>query len=233
MVNINTNNKEFNLINNSEKKEKSENKKNTNDKSLDNISSNIKINNGTISPKLISEVSEEEDESEINEKNCDNIKNNNNANNQQLNSKNNSEEEKFKNENNKEKISDNIKEEKSSRNELNSNDNTYENEKSKIENDNIEKIFVDYTVYDYLNDQYNVYKSENIPVLSSLLENYRIFKNEKKLYQYYNKYNYKNKPYVDKELNTTFNIKKIGYYKTFFDPEHKINDKLERQILKC
>ena len=106
MVNINTNNKEFNLINNSEKKEKSENKKNTNDKSLDNISSNIKINNGTISPKLISEVSEEEDESEINEKNCNNIENNNNANNQQLNSKNNSEEEKFKNENNKEKISD-------------------------------------------------------------------------------------------------------------------------------
>ena len=231
MVNINTNNKEFNLINNSEKKEKSENKKNTNDKSLDNISSNIKINNGTISPKLISEVSGEEDESEINEKNCDNIKNNNNANNQQLNSKNNSEEEKFKNENNKEKISDNIKEEKSSRNELNSNDNTYENEKSKIENDNIEKIFVDYTVYNYLNGQYNVYQSEYIPVLSSLLKNYRIFKNKKKLYQYYNKYNYKNITYDYNRLNTTFNIKKIGYYKTFFDPEHKINDKTLEELI--
>ena len=195
MVNINTNNKEFNLINNSEKKEKSENKKNTNDKSLDNISSNIKINNGTISPKLISEVSEEEDESEINEKNCNNIENNNNANNQQLNSKNNSEDEKFKNENNK------------------------------------EKIIVDYTVYDYLNGQYNVYQSEYIPVLSSLLKNYRIFMNEKKLYQYYNKYNYKNITYDYNRLNTTFNIKKIGYYKTFFDPKHKINDKTLEELI--
>lgn len=192
---------------------------------------NLKINNGTISPKLISEVSEKEDESEINEKNCNNIENNNNANNQQLNSKNNSEEEKFKNENNKEKISDNTKEEKSSRNELNSNDNTYENEKSKIENGNIEKIFVDYTVYDYLNGQYNVYQSEYIPVLYSLLKNYRIFKNKKKLYQYYNKYNYKNITYDYNRLNTTFNIKTIGYYKTFFDPEHKINDKTLEELI--
>ena len=226
--------------------QKNENDDKDNDKDITSVSSkngiqnlyennnkefNLKINNGTISPKLISEVSGEEDESEINEKNCDNIENNNNANNQQLNSKNNSEEEKFKNENNKEKISDNIKEEKSSRNELNSNDNTYENEKSKIENDNIEKIFVDYTVYDYLNGQYNVYQSEYIPVLSSLLKNYRIFKNKKKLYQYYNKYNYKNITYDYNRLNTTFNIKTIGYYKTFFDPEHKINDKTLEELI--
>ena len=82
-----------------------------------------------------------------------------------------------------------------------------------------------------MNGQYNVYQSEYIPVLSSLLKNYRIFKNKKKLYQYYNKYNYKNKPYDCNRLNTTFNIKTIGYYKTFFDPEHKINDKTLEELI--
>ena len=82
-----------------------------------------------------------------------------------------------------------------------------------------------------MNGQYNVYQSEYIPVLSSLLKNYRIFKNKKKLYQYYNKYNYKNITYDYNRLNTTFNIKTIGYYKTFFDPEHKINDKTLEELI--